>query len=81
MANVEIRAFKGEGFLDKEHVVMVVHGENKESASEMATQICNELLERTDLIWEYRWNHEGSSQGHYVSDFNKYFRIKAELGA
>jgi hypothetical protein len=81
MTNVEIRAFKGEGIADKEHVVMVVHGENKESAMKLANEVCQYLLEQSDLVWEYRWNYEGYSQGHYVSDFNKYFRIKAELGA
>lgn len=43
-----------------------------------AGQVCKVLLDIFPNVWEVRMNEQGSGQGHYFSDWERYEQLKED---
>lgn len=70
---IQIESFKPVEARGKFKEVRKIQARNIEEATKIANEITHEILEKSEIAWEYRWEFIGVGQGHYITDWDRAF--------
>jgi hypothetical protein len=60
--------------IKRESVILDIYAESYNEKLTKAYEISQKMLDDDETIWEVRWEDINIGQGHYISDWDRYFK-------